>query len=184
MSNLLSRLRHPALPTALAAALLTACATPLPVRAPVVVPAALQPTNERAAFTLGAVGVQIYECKTAPDKAVPSWAFVAPQAELMDAAGAKAGTHGAGPFWQAADGSRVVGSVKARADAPAAGAIPWLLLAVRGEGAAGRFTPVTSIQRINTAGGVAPAQGCAGVADLGQRAQVPYTADYVFFVAG
>jgi hypothetical protein len=167
-----------------AAALLAACAAPLPVRAPMAAPASLQPAGERAAFTLGAVGVQIYESKTAADKPAPAWAFVAPQAELSDVSGTKAGTHGAGPFWQAADGSRVVGTVRARADAPAAGAIPWLLLATRAEGAAGRFTPVTSIQRINTAGGVAPAQGCAGAGDLGQRVQLPYTADYVFFVAG
>ena len=42
---------------------------------------------------------------------------------------------------------------------------------------------MSSIQRINTVGGVAPAQGCAGAADVGQQARVPYTADYVYFAA-
>jgi len=36
-------------------------------------------------------------------------------------------------------------------------------------------------QRVNTTGGVAPSTGCESQADVGHRAFVPYTADYVFF---
>lgn len=83
---------------------------------------------------------------------------------MLGADKARAGTHGAGPFWQALDGSKVNGSVKARADAPAgtgsAGAIPWLLLATESTGGRGKLAPVTHIQRINTAGGLAPSNGC------------------------
>ena len=44
----------------------------------------------------------------------------------------------------------------------------------------GVLTQVTSIQRINTKGGKAPASGCdAGHA--GQEVRVPYSADYLFF---
>ena len=67
---------------------------------------------EQHAFTLAARGVQIYECRAG------AWAFVAPEAELFDADGRSAGSHGAGPFWQARDGSRIVGAVKRRAEAP------------------------------------------------------------------
>jgi hypothetical protein len=130
-----------------------------------------------------AKGVQIYECRGAKAGAAAyEWAFVAPDAELFDARGNAIGRHGAGPYWAAADGSRIVGAVKARADAPAADAIPWLLLAARAEGPAGAFSKVTSIQRVNTVGGTAPATGCAA-ATVGAVARAPYTAEYYFFSA-
>src|SRR5512139_2706161 len=115
------------------AALLTAaCAS-----APLVVPDALQPaSNETLATTVGTRGVQVYECSVRKDGGGHEWAFVAPEADLLDAQGKTIGRHGAGPYWQAADGSRVVGSVKARADAPASGAIPWLLLSTKSSGPA------------------------------------------------
>jgi len=45
------------------------------------------------------------------------------------------------------------------------------------------LTQTRYIQRINTAGGKAPATGCAQIADAGTVALVPYTTDYVFFKA-
>jgi hypothetical protein len=74
--------------------------------------------------------------------------------------------------------------VKARADAPQAGAIPWLLLTTTSQGGAGVLAAVTSIQRVQTVGGTAPASGCAAPADLGKEARVPYTAQYLYFVRG
>ena len=143
------------------------------------------PPDERVAFTWGAVGTQNYECK-ANDKGTFAWVFTASEADLLGTDKARAGTHGAGPVWLALDGSRVTGSVKARAGAPAragsAAAIPWLLLATQSTGSAGRLASVTHIQRINTTGGVAPPSGCADAADAGQQAKVGYTADYVFYV--
>ena len=53
-------------------------------------------------------------------------------------------THGAGPHWLAPDGSRVEGTVKARADASSAWAIPWLLLTTKSTGSPGMFARVTS----------------------------------------
>jgi Protein of unknown function (DUF3455) len=163
----------------LTATLLAACSS-FPAGQQTPVPANLSAApSERFAFALGARGVQIYECRVTDGKA--AWAFVAPQAELFDANGRKVGTHYAGPTWEMADGSRIVGTVKARADAPAsAQAIPWLLLDARSTGTAGRFASTTSIQRVNTVGGVAPATGCTA-ADAGRREQVPYTADYSYF---
>lgn len=119
-------------------------------------------------------GVQIYECRAG------KWAFVAPEADLFDRAGKKIGTHYAGPHWEAADGSKILGAVKERADAPAAGNIPWLLLGTRSVGGEGAFSKVTSIQRVATRGGVAPVGNCA---QAGAQARVDYTADYYFFSA-
>jgi Protein of unknown function (DUF3455) len=60
-------------------------------------------------------------------------------------------------------------------------AVPWLLLAAtpsdRGP-AGGRLGDTTFIQRLNTAGGIAPAATTCNPATVGARAEVPYTADY------
>jgi Protein of unknown function (DUF3455) len=168
--------------TAAVPALLAACASAPMTPA---VPDNLKPgAQERAAFVRHARGVQIYRCDAAEGGAF-KWVFVAPEAQMFDNAASQAvlGTHGAGPFWQGNDGSRVVGKVKSRADAANAAAdIPWLLLTTTAEGASGQMTTVKSIQRIKTVGGVAPASGCATASDAGKQARVPYTADYVFFV--
>ena len=104
------------------------------------------------------------------------------EADLFDARGKRVGRHYAGPYWEANDGGKIIGSVKERADAPAVGAIPWLLLDAKRVGAAGVFGDVTSIQRVNTVGGMAPAAGCSG-STAGTVARVDYTADYYFFTA-
>jgi Protein of unknown function (DUF3455) len=165
----------------------TACSTnPPAVPGSGVVPTALQPaSHEKRSFAVFARGVQIYRC-TAAAGAAPSWSFVAPEAELFESASARSaiGSHGAGPFWQLPDGSKVVGKVKARAEAPTPTAIPWLLLTTTSEGKPGKLANVTSIQRTNTVGGVAPASGCASRDDIDKTARVPYTSDYVFFAGG
>lgn len=145
------------------------------------VPTKLKPgANESLAMIASAVGVQIYECSTRKDAPGYEWAFVAPEADLFDAHGAKIGRHYAGPSWELPDGSSVVGTVKERAEAPAAGAIPWLLLTAKSVGREGSLSAVTSVQRVKTAGGLAPEAGCSEAA-AGTRARVNYTADYYFF---
>ena len=136
-------------------------------------------TNEKLMMIVPAKGDQIYECRQQKDGKL-DWAFVAPEAELFDGARKKIGTHYAGPHWEAADGSKVVATVKGRADAPAAGNIPWLLLEAKSVGKHGAFSNVTSIQRVATVGGVAPPNACP---HAGLQARVPYTADYYFFSA-
>lgn len=96
--------------------------------------------------------------------------------------------------WQSSrDSSKVwgqaVGTVAAGTDAscPNAGAIACVLLQSIGSqaGPAGGklMTHTTYIQRLNTAGGSAPADGCAIASDVGKQALVPYAADYYFFRA-
>ena len=59
-------------------------------------------------------------------------------------------------------------------------AVPWLLLTGTHNGVTGRFSDVTSIQRLSTVGGIAPAATCDGT-NVGTIAQVPYSAEYVFY---
>ena len=94
--------------------------------------------------------------------------------------------------WQSSlDTSKVwaqaVGSIPAGSDpsCPNAGSIACLLLQSIGsqQGPTGgkALTPTTFIQRLNTKGGLAPADGCKVAGDVGKQALVPYTADYFFF---
>src|SRR5262249_41242350 len=68
---------------------------------------------------------------------------------------------------------------------PNTGSIACLLLTSIGseEGPSGGkiLSKTTFIQRLNTAGGSAPADGCSTSADGGNQGLVPYTADYLFF---
>ena len=140
-------------------------------------------SSESLAMIVSAKGVQIYECRARTDQAGGyAWAFVAPEADLFDARGNRIGRHYAGPHWESTDGSKILGTVKERADAPVADAIPWLLLAAESVGSEGSFSKVTSIQRVSTVGGVAPKAGCSQAA-VGTRARTNYTADYYFFTA-
>jgi len=143
------------------------------------VPAALQTaTDEQLVAQVHAKGDQIYSCKM--DGAQGGWTLKAPEAQLFDMDGKAFGKHFAGPSWEASDGSRVVGKAAANVASPDADSIPWLLVKVVSHAGDGVLARVTSIQRINTKGGKAPASGCdAGHA--GQEVRVPYAADYLFF---
>jgi hypothetical protein len=160
------------------------CAGPQSSETLVAVPEKLKASaNESLMLVVPAKGVQMYECRARKDKAgAYEWAFVAPKADLFDRRGKKIGTHYAGPHWESSDGSKIIGALKERADAPAANAIPWLLLSTKSVGPQGSFSRVTSIQRVNTVGGVAPSAGCSQ-ATAGAKADVDYTADYYFLTA-
>ena len=162
--------------------LLAACASPPAPTSMVTIPDTLKPgVNESLAMVVPAKGVQIYECRARKDRVEEyEWAFVAPEADLFDARGNRIGRHYAGPHWEATDGSKILGTVKARADAPSADAIPWLLLTTKSVGPEGSFSKITSIQRVRTVGGVGPQTGCSQ-ATAGTPARVSYTADYYFF---
>jgi hypothetical protein len=74
------------------------------------------------------------------------------------------------------------------ASCPNGGAIACLLLQSIGsqQGPTGGTTlsKTTFVQRLNTKGGSAPADGCSTTADVGNQTLVPYTADYYFFRKG
>lgn len=143
--------------------------------APPSVPAALAvPPGATLKLHAHGAGAQIYTCGAS------GWALKAPDAKLSDAGGAPIGTHGAGPTWTANDGSAAVAKKIAEAPAPAPDAIPWLLLQVTSNRGAGTFSDVTYVQRLATAGGKAPADGCDAGAQ-GTTREVSYTAEYYLY---
>ena len=146
---------------------------------PAGVPVALAPAADQTIkASLTGVGVQIYICNaTATGYA---WTFVAPQANLLDDCDKLVGTHFIGPTWQGNDGSSVA-AARAAGAAVDPSAIPWLLLKATANGpTSGKFSDITSIQRLSTVGGIAPGTPCDSN-NLGSISQVPYTAQYVFY---
>jgi hypothetical protein len=167
--------------TLIAAGLMVGCLTAFNAHAqapalPANLPAALKPVGMAPYLQVSATGAQVYTCSMS--NGAWTWVFKAPDAQLFDAQKKQIGKHYAGPTWEALAGGKVVGAVKASAPG-GAGNIPWLLLDVKSRDGAGPFTDAKAILRIDTKGGVAPAQGCDR-AHSGQEARVPYTANYVF----
>jgi hypothetical protein len=141
-------------------------------RPPDDVPAALAvPGDECLAVQAFGTGVQIYNCTGG------AWVLKAPEANLLDRHGRYVGNHFLGPTWQWRDGSKIKGTKVAGVPAPSASDVPWLLLSVSGEEGEGALADIKHIQRLHTAGGVAPAGACTE----GAEARVPYTADYLFY---
>ena len=165
---------------ALPAVVLIASCAATPTTAPPVTPAALRPpAGQVLQLEALATGAQIYECTRKAD-ATYEWAFKAPEATLVSRSARPLGRHYAGPTWESADGSTVVGEVEARDAGPDPAAIPWLLLASKKNTGAGTFSTTRSIQRVATRGGIAPSTRC-DAASAGQVARVPYTATYYFY---
>ena len=165
------------------AALLSACASQ-PAMKPVdnmTLPEAVRaPSGMKQTMSTTGVGEITYECREKKDMAgAHEWVFVAPVATLYSPDRKTVGKYYAGPTWEAADGSKVTG--KQVAVAPAApGNIPLQLVKADPAMGAGAMQGVAYIQRLNTKGGVAPAAACTA-ANKGQRQQVAYEADYVFY---
>ncbi len=138
------------------------------------VPASLKvPEGNKVEFHVFATGVQIYMWTGS------SWMFQAPEANLFADSGrhGMVGTHFAGPTWESNSGSRVVGQRVAGVTVDST-AIQWLLLQAKTTQGPGIFNRTSYIQRVNTAGGLAPAT--PGTSN-GQTARVPYTAEYFFY---
>ena len=136
------------------------------------------PVGEQLLIQVHAKGDQVYTCKN--DAEQFAWTLKAPDAQLFDKDGKLFGKHFAGPSWEANDGSRVTGKAVANSPSPDADSIPWLLVTVVTHDGSGLLSRVTSIQRVNTKGGKAPATGC-DASHVGKEIRVAYSADYRFF---
>jgi hypothetical protein len=142
------------------------------------IPAAIAAPGETIVLSVHAEGAQVYECKAGTDGKL-SWLFREPIATLM-ADGKTVGRHYAGPNWEDADGSAVTGKAAGNAPGTTANDIPWLKLDVIAHRGNGVLSPVTTVQRINTAGGKLD-----GACDkAGDTKSAPYSADYVFLKKG
>ena len=164
----------------LAGVLLAAASTvlSLSVAAQQVPPQLQPPANEKLLLRVHAKGDQVYTCKG--DAGQFAWALKAPDAQLFDKDGKPFGKHSAGPSWEASDGSRVTGKAVANAPSPDADSIPWLLVNIVSHEGSGVLSSATTIQRLNTKGGKAPASGC-DAANAGKELRVQYSADYLFY---
>ena len=164
------------------AALLTAAATAqsFPIAAQDVPQKLRPPENEHLLLQVHGKGDQVYICKN--DATQFTWTLKAPDAQLFEADGKLFGKHFAGPAWEANDGSRVTGKAVATVPSPDDNSIPWLVITVVSHDGTGVLSGVTTIQRIHTNGGKAPATGC-DASHLNQELRVPYSADYRFFTS-
>jgi hypothetical protein len=162
------------------------------------VPTNLQVPDGNTAFLIGhAYGAQNYICL--PSGTGFAWTLFGPQATLLDDDSQQIITHflSSNPAendapratWQhSGDTSTAWAAAIASSSDPnfvAGKAIPWLLLRVVGTQygpAWGDTLAVTTfIQRVNTAGGIAPATGCSNATHVGKKALIPYTTDYIFY---
>jgi hypothetical protein len=139
------------------------------------------PAGNTLLVTLRAKGAQIYTCTSGKDSGPYAWTLKAPQAELFDGTGSSVGKHGAGPSWEWNNGAQVLGEVLQKLP-PKGPNIPWVLLKVKSSKLVSPYGAVTFIQRLDTVGGVAPAEGC-DEAHVGAELSVAYTANYAFWGA-
>ena len=137
------------------------------------------PADEEPVFALRGEGTHAFECRPlASDPSRFGWAFASPDVTLYDGA-RPVGRQVAENTWEATtDRSAVSGVLRSRQDA--GGNMPWLLYRSQSASDAGLFAGVTSVQRVNTSGGVAPATGC-DASNSGKEARVAVAADYYFY---
>jgi hypothetical protein len=142
-------------------------------------PALSASPGEEAAFMLTGDGVHIYQCKQVDANGRWGWVFTAPDATLYEGS-RTVGTLQVPNLWEStADRSSVAGVVRATQPAGSSN-LPWAALNAQPIGESGMFAGVTSIQRVNTQGGAAPANGC-GPGNDGAESRVNFRADYYFY---
>jgi hypothetical protein len=136
--------------------------------------------DEEPVFMLSARGTNLFQCKArVEDPNTHAWYFVAPEAILYEGT-RPAGTHRAvGQFESDSDRTSVFGMLRATQHGGADN-LPWAAMRAAPTGDSGMFGGVTTIQRVNTAGGVAPAEGCTA-ANAGNETRVNFSADYYFY---
>jgi len=142
------------------------------------VPAPIAAPDDTQVAAFHAEGAQIYDCKAGTDGKL-AWSFREPIATLL-LDGKTVGRHYAGPTWEDADGSAVVGKAIGNAPGATPNDIAWLKLEVVSHRGNGILDKVTTVQRLDTHGGAA--QGPCDKA--GDFRSVPYSASYVFLSKG
>jgi hypothetical protein len=176
----------PCLAAAAAVATLTACAS-APMMAPysqAMLPDAVKvPAGHQVAMETVGAGEITYECR---EKAAAAgqfeWVFVGPNATLSDRTGKPVGRYYGPPAtWESNDASKLTGTQVAVAPAMT-GSIPLQLVKANPAMGSGAMNGVTYIQRVATAGGVAPAAVC-DAQGKGMKQTVSYRADYIFWKA-
>src|SRR5438874_4771571 len=124
-----------------ALALLLLAGSLVTARAQTPLPDAIAAPGEAVVLSVHAEGAQVYECKAGTDGKL-AWAFREPIATLL-ADGKTVGRHFAGPNWESADGSAVVGKAAGNAPGTTPKDIPWLKLEVVANRGSGALSGVT-----------------------------------------
>jgi hypothetical protein len=137
-------------------------------------PDAIAAPGETKVVSLSGQGAQVYECKAGTNGKLV-WTLREPIATLM-LDGKTVGRHYAGPNWDYEDGSGVSAKPVGNAPGKTANDAPWLKLEVTAHRGSGTLADVTTVQRINTQGGVIT--GSCNRA--GAFRSAPYSAEYVF----
>ena len=135
------------------------------------------PDNVVAVLHLKAKGTQVFRCERLGSGY--GWIFRLPEATLFDDSGKAVGQHGANFSFTHNDGSNLVSTVLAYDNAPNDTDLRWLLLAAKAQGKTGAFAGVTHVQRVNTQGGMPPAQCSPN--QQNQLLRVEFSADFVFY---
>jgi hypothetical protein len=162
---------------------LAACAAPDVPPSNSTLPASLQAKPVEVLQEVFRVhGNETYVCQRNGNQL--SWHATGTLATLVDASRHSAGVISPGGYFIATDGSYVVTRLLAQ-EIISASTLPWQrLTAVHSSaepGEAGRFANITSIQRVQTSGGLPPDPVCTV-----ERAAlyVPYSATYLFYRRG
>ncbi len=142
-------------------------------------PAELRPpAGNHIVIILGGSGEQVYQCSSTDGSF--HWVAKGPQARLYNGNDKLMGKHYPGPTWEYEDGSRVVGEVVAQSPALVPNSVPQLLLRAKSSSDTGMFAHISYVQRLRSAGGVAPLEPCNAAAEGVVRSSL-YSAQYVFF---
>ena len=163
---------------------------------PPAVPPGLEVTDGSQPFLVGhGVGTQNYVCAPTDKLGRVDWSLFTAEATLFSDDNFQLITHFSSPnpdeggfvrvSWQdSRDTSAVWGRGVAMATVDPE-AIPWVKLQRAGSrvGPTGGNTlsVVTFLQRVHTEGGKAPSTGCDALPDVGKKAFIPYSADYIFY---
>ena len=135
-----------------------------------------------------ALGLITYECMEKKDApGAYAWTFKTPHAYLFDSNNTQVGRYYGSPkgaTWESNDGSKVVGKQLAvTPNTATVGSIPLQLVEQNGYEGNGAMNKVTYIQRLATAGGVAPTNKVCNAEKVGKKEIVTYQAEYVLWMA-
>lgn len=136
------------------------------------------PEGHEPFLQLAGRGAMVFRCESHEREWL--WVFRQPEADLRGSDGRVVARHGAGFSFEHVDGSRLVGTIAAYDDPPSRADLRWLLFTTRSYGR-GALTPVTHVQRINTAGGMPP-EHCEA-SQRNQLLRVDFSADFLFYRA-